>query len=189
MLVAKGIAIAGDSVQRVVVDGTVIDVIDTFDINAVDLPEDLADRLFVCAHRFAWETGEPVTFVGDSVRATLPVATVDTLVAMKAHALRFGSRDRRRRKRGSDLSDLLLLSISSQRQLLVSAPWDLATQVRESLSIDLQDHRAIAATLRLSGTPELRSLDSETVGQLIENLLAQLQPSPKQAGPPSVHGR
>jgi hypothetical protein len=88
----------------VLVGDAVIDVIDTFAIDAADLPDDdPKGRLFVCAHRYAFETATAVTFVGDTETATVRVATVDALIATKTHALRYASTQRRMVKRSSDL--------------------------------------------------------------------------------------
>lgn len=122
LLVTSGIASPDDAIQRVIVNGTKVDVIDTFAIDDSELPDDPKDRLFVCSHRYAWETGEHVRFIGDTTEATPRVATIDALIAMKSHALRFATRQRRSAKRGSDLYDLLLLSRTAAGRVLPDAP-------------------------------------------------------------------
>lgn len=174
LLVASGIASPTDAIQRVIVDGTSVDVIDTFAIDEPELPDDPKGRLFVCAHRYAWETGEPVRFIGDTVEAALRVATVDALIAMKSHALRFATRERRATKRGSDLHDLLLLSRAATGPVLARAPWDLASQVHEALADDLAKTDELAATLRRSGAPGTDRFTADTTGAMVVQLLARL---------------
>ncbi len=121
------------------IDDALVDVIDTFPIEPDDLPDDPKERLFVCAHRYAYETATPVDFVGDTNRVTVQVATVEGLIAMKSHALRFGRPDRRRLKRSSDLYDVVRLTTASTADLLVGSPWDLRNQVLAALAADLAD--------------------------------------------------
>ena len=171
LLVADGIAEPGDSPQRVRIGDAVVDVIDTFEIDEGHLPDDSKDRLFVCAHRYAWETGTRMTFVGDGHRAALSVATVDALIAMKAHALRFGRPERRARKRASDLYDVLRLSALNTEPLLADAPWRLAEQVVEALTADLADRGSAAAVLR--GVPGM-DLGAVAFGRAVDALLGRL---------------
>lgn len=171
LLVAGGIAVPGDATQRVRIGGAVVDVIDTFEIDEDELPDDPKGRLFVCAHRYAWETGTPMSFIGDANRATLRVATIDALIAMKAHALRFGRPERRAKKRASDLYDVLRLSALDTDQLLVDAPWDLAAQVNDALTTDLADRGAAAAILR--NIPGM-DLSETAVDRAVDTLLNRL---------------
>lgn len=176
VLVAEGVATGSAAAQRVIINGTVVDVIDTFAISDEELPDEPKDRLFVCAHRYAWETGDVVTFVGDSASAAVSVATIDALFAMKAHALRFGSRDRRRRKRASDLQDLLLLSQVTHGPILAHAPWGLREQVHDALTADLRDVESVSAILKVSGDADRESVIITRTALLIERLLERLLP-------------
>lgn|GEM_PF-2101867 len=85
------------------------------------------------------------------------VATVDALIAMKAHALRYASTQRRMVKRSSDLYDLFLLTLAAgSTAVLENAPWDLRDQCRSALAADLEDIEAAAAVLRRSAVPAQR---------------------------------
>jgi len=174
VLVAEGIATDDDAIQRVRIDDALVDVIDTFPIMPDDLPDEPKDRLFVCAHRYAYETATKVAFVGDTNRITVPTATVDGLIAMKAHALRFGRPERRRLKRASDLYDVVRLTTSSTEELLVGAPWDLRTQVRAALAEDLADLPAAAAVLRGSTVQAIRDISPDLLELVVSTLLSRL---------------
>jgi hypothetical protein len=170
LLVAGGIARDEAPIQRVSIDDALVDIIDTFPIVVGDLPDGPGDRLFVCAHRYAYETATPVTFVGDSARTTVMVATVEGLLAMKAHALCFGSAGRRATKRSSDLYDVIRLTTAGDDDLLVTAPWELRAQVRDALARDLADLQASAAVL--AGSP-VKAISDVTV-DLLELVTATL---------------
>jgi len=176
LLVDQGIAVPGDAGQRVMVGSAVIDVIDTFAIDAADLPDDdPKSRLFVCAHRYAFETATAVTFVGDTETATVRVATVDALISMKTHALRYASTQRRMVKRSSDLFDLFLLALTTRAAtVLDNAPWDLRGQCRSALAADLEDIEAAAAVLRRSPVPAINSVDADTLTSVVADLLDRL---------------
>lgn len=174
ILVAEGIATDDAAIQRVRIRDALVDVIDTFPIEPDDLPDDPKDRLFVCAHRYAYETATPVAFVGDTNRVTVPVATVEGLIATKAHALRFGRPERRRRKRASDLFDVVRLTTSSTEELLVGAPWDLRSQVRAALADDLADLPAAAAVLQGSAVQPIRDISPDLLELVVGTLLSRL---------------
>lgn len=174
ILVADGIATGDDAIQRVRIDDALVDVIDTSPIDPDDLPDESKDRLFVCAHRYAYETATAVAFVGDTSRVTVRVATVEGLIAMKAHALRFGRPERRRRKRASDLYDVVRLTTSSTEELLAGAPWDLRTQVRAALSEDLADLPAAAAALQGSTVQAIRDISPDLLELVVTTLLSRL---------------
>lgn len=174
VLVADGIATDEDAIQRVRIDDALLDVIDTFPIEPDDLPDDPKDRLFVCAHRYAYETATPVDFVGDTNRVTVRVATVEGLIATKSHALRFGRPGRRRLKRASDLYDVVRLTTASTADLLVGSPWDLRNQVRAALAADLADLPAASAVLQGSAVQAIRDISPDLLELVIGLLLARL---------------
>lgn len=174
LLVAEGIATEDEAIQRVRVDDALVDVIDTFPIDPEVLPDDPAQRLFVCAHRHAYETAAPVTFVGTQNRATVRVSTVDALIAMKAHALRFGRPQRRSTKRASDLYDVVRLTTSGTGAILSDAPWDLQAQVRTALAEDLADVPAAAAVLQGSPVSAINDIDVDLLGLVVTTLLDRL---------------
>lgn len=174
VLVADGIATDDDAIQRVRIDDALVDVIDTFPIEAADLPDDPAQRLFVCAHRFAYETATPVTFVGSTNRATVNVATVEALISMKAHALRFGRPNRRATKRASDLYDVVRLTTAGTDELLAGARWDLRAQVRSAISEDLADLPAASAVLAGSPVQAIKDISPELLELVVGLLLVRL---------------
>lgn len=174
LLVASGVAEDEPEVQRVSIDDAFVDVIDTFPILAADLPDEPGDRLFVCAHRYAYETATPVTFVGDTNRTTVRVATIAGLISMKAHALRFGRPDRRATKRTSDLYDIVLLSTAGNDDLLTDSPWELRAQVRAALADDLADVPAAAAVLAGSSVPAINEVTLDLLELVVERLLGRL---------------
>lgn len=175
LLVADGIATAGDAIQRVRIDDALVDVIDTFPIVPHDLPDDPAQRLFVCAHRFAYESATPVTFVGTSNRATVRVASVEALISMKAHALRFGRHQRRATKRASDLYDVIRLVTAGADGLLIGAPWALRQQVRDAMAEDLADLPAAFAVLQGSPVQTINEITVDLLDLVVTTLLDRLR--------------
>lgn len=183
ILVSAGIATDDDAPQRVLIDGTKLDVIDTEPLppNAADLPDEPKDRLFVCAHRWAYESAQPVTVATDTTRATIRVATPAALVACKSHALRFATSQRRSLKRPSDLYDTYRLARQHADQVttgLVGAPWGLGGQVFAALDGDLTDLPQATATIRSSPSPAISATDPDDFEDVITGLLAGLRPSP-----------
>lgn len=111
-LVAAGVAVRdrGATVQRVFIDGTKVELIETFAIDpreAADI-EPAAARHFVLAHRWALDTASSlrIAIVGSHHAADIPVAVPAALVAMKLGAV--GERHEER-KRASDAWDLYRL--------------------------------------------------------------------------------
>ena len=178
LLIAKGIATEDNAIQRVRIDNALVDVIDTFPIDPEALPDDPAQRLFVCAHRFAFETATPVAFVGPTNRTTVNVATVEALIAMKAHALRFGRPQRRALKRPSDLYDVVRLTTASAGELLADAHWNLQTHVRTALAEDLADIPAAAAVLQGSPVQAIKDIDANVLALVVDTLLTRLTAPP-----------
>lgn len=181
LLVDTGHATPDAAPQRVLIAGTTIDVIDTAPLpqEPALLPDDPGPRLFVCAHRFAYETASPVAISAGTSAVDPRVATVAALIAMKAHALRFGHPRRRSTKRVSDLADLHRLAAmvdpSSVTRELGTTAWRLDRQVRDALAEDvMSDPELAVALLRRSAVPEIASTDPddfvETIGALVEAL-------------------
>ncbi len=121
------------------IEATKIEIIDTTSVDAQavsDIQPDRA-RLFILAHRWALETATDCTIrvSGTDVEATIPVASVASLVAMKLHAIQDRSDDR---KRASDAWDLFrLLDAHNATGEIVAAfaaaPRDLFTLVSAAL--------------------------------------------------------
>lgn len=177
VLVRYGIADNDPAIQRVRIDGTKIDVIDTTPLpdDPGDLPDDPKGRLFVCAHRWAYDTATPVRLVAGDAAVTVRVAVPDALVAMKSHALRWATAQRRSTKRTSDLHDLYRLAALDQSgEPLLAAPWSLATQVANALAEDLGSGAQAAALLRSSATPDVAEIDPDDFIEITLDLIARL---------------
>lgn len=178
-LVRAGVAVDATAIQRVTVGGVNLDVIDTFALpeNTDALPENPKDRLFVTAHRWAYETATTCRLSSNRIPFEARVASAAALVATKAHALRWATANRRATKRTSDLYDLYRLAELPATNVidpLRLAPWELASQVAGALSEDLADLGQAAALLRSSPSPNIAALDPndfiDVVGDLIEAL-------------------
>ncbi len=173
---------SADAPQRLRVGTATVDIIDTAPLPAAidDLPDDEGSRLFVCAHRFAWQTGTPIVLAGPPSPLTCRVATASALVVCKAHALAFGRRQRRAQKRASDLGDLYRLAsvvLADEAEVLAlrSAPWALAAQCVRALASDLLGDAAssTAAQLRRGGHVSGDVADGEAIAPLVA-LVARL---------------
>ncbi|MDQ1425175.1 MAG: hypothetical protein QOD72_2673 [Acidimicrobiaceae bacterium] len=181
VLIAAGIARDSPAPQRIIVLDTDVDVIDTFALPdaATDLPNDPKDRLFVCAHRYAFETATTVRLSAGTDSADVRVAVPPALIATKAHALRFATARRRATKRSSDLYDLYRLASSHLSEIadsLATARWGLRGQVADALSADLADVEQALAVLRAA--PGLNPVDGDDFLDVITELLDQLDRPP-----------
>lgn len=177
VLIAAGIARDAPAPQRVIVLDTDVDVIDTFALpDLADLPDDPKDRLFVCAHRYAFETATAVRLRAGTDSADVRIAVPPALIATKAHALRFATARRRATKRSSDLYDLYRLAAGHLPEIaggLAAARWDLRDQVADALAADLADVEQALAVLRAS--PGLTPVDDDDFLDVIAELLDQLR--------------
>lgn len=175
-LVRAGIAVDAAAIQRVTVGGVNLDVIDTFALpdDPDALPDSPKDRLFVTAHRWAYETATACRLSSNGTRFEARVASAAALVATKVHALRWATANRRTTKRSSDLYDLYRLAdlpSASVAAPLRRAPWDLARQVADALSEDLTDLGQAAALLRSSPSPNIAGVDPDDFGDVIGSLI------------------
>lgn len=134
------------------------------------------DRLFVCAHRYAFETAAAVRLRAGTDSALVKVAVPPALIATKAHALRFATARRRSTKSGaSDLYDLYRLASSHLPEIadgLAAARWDLRRQVAKALAADLADVERALAVLRAA--PTLAPVDGDDFLEVITELLDRL---------------
>lgn len=181
-LVTAGVAEPSGDAAGILVDGTKLDVIDTQPLPEVveEVVPDAGGRLFVCAHRFAYEAATPLVLALAGATATIRVATPAALVACKAHALRFGRPQRRATKRPGDLFDLYRLALDHHDEILAAlstAPWLLRSQVTSALNEDLADVEQVAATLRSSPVAELAAVRSNDVVDVLGDLLGALDRS------------
>lgn len=102
---------------------------------------------------------QPVIIGGLAVMAR--VASPEALIAMKTHALRFGTAQRRASKRVSDLYDVVRLTLATSDRLLMGTPWQLRYQVLSALTEDLgqsADRSMAAALLRSSPIEQIQSI-------------------------------
>lgn len=178
ILVRAGIAENDPAIQRVRIDGTKIDIIDTAELptDPTELPDDPKGRLFVCAHRWALESASPARLIADDHDVTVKVALPDALIAMKSHALRWASPQRRSTKRVSDLHDLYrLATLPAIGTALERAPWGLAAQVTRALNDDVGTATQAAALLRSSPAPDIASTDPEEFIDTVLSLVARLR--------------
>lgn len=178
-LVATGVATPGDAVQRVAVLGVAVDVIDTFTLtdDQTSLPDAAKDRLFVCAHRYGYDTATGLDLSDGEATASIRVAEPPALVAMKSHALRYATPARRPAKRGSDLLDLYRLAALDPSEIvdtLTGAPWNVIGQVADALHEDIGDLQQAAAFLR--STPSGASVDGDRFVDVLDELLELLAP-------------
>lgn len=175
-LVTAGVAEPSGDAAGILVDGTKLDVIDTQPLPEVmeEVVPDAGGRLFVCAHRYAYEAASPLVLASAGATATIRVATPAALVACKAHALRFGRPQRRATKRPGDLFDLYRLALDHHDEVLADlsgAPWRLQSQVATALHEDLADLEQASATLRSSPVAELAAVGSDDVIDVFGDLL------------------
>ena len=165
--------------NRVIVDGVIIDVIDTEAFDGDDLEGiDLADRLFVVSHRWALDTAtEADILVGETV-ASIRLATPAALVAMKSGAV-FRGRPRDPRKRASDLYDLYRLVLHHDRagavaDALVTAPFGLGRTVASALRARVTEQPERAVRFLVDGGPEMAHVQAidltDVLGPLVDRL-------------------
>ncbi len=178
-LVTAGVAAPTDDGNGVFLDGMKLDVIDTQPLPAAveEVVADPAGRLFVCAHRYAYEAATPLIIGAADTTATIRVATPAALIACKAHALRYARAQRRATKRPGDLFDLYRLALDHHDRLIeeiADAPWRLRAQVAAALNEDLGDMEQAAAALRSSPVAELAAVDANDITDVLTDLLASL---------------
>lgn len=182
-LVTAGVGepMATGRAQSIEIAGTKFDVIDSQPLpgNISDLPDSAGDRLFVCAHRFGYESATPLRLVSGTHTTLINVATAPALVAMKAHAIRYAGQQRRSSKRDSDLFDLFQLVLTTGATniatSLTATSWDLHLQVVAALADDISaEFESAAAALRRSTTPEIARTNSADFVEVITDLLEAL---------------
>lgn len=178
VLVRAGVAENDPAIQRVRIDGTKIDIIDTTALptDPDELPDDPKGRLFVCAHRWAYESASPVQLISDRHEATVRIAIPDALIATKSHALRWATSQRRSTKRVGDLHDLYrLATLPDIGTALEAAPWHLASQVAHALAEDLGAGAQAAALLRSSPATDIANTDPHDFIDTVLDLARRLQ--------------
>jgi hypothetical protein len=165
--------------NRVVVDGVMIDVIDTEAFGSEDLDGvDVAGRLFVVSHRWALDTATETDIVAAGVTAAIRVATPAALVAMKAGAV-LGGRPREPRKLASDLYDLYRLVLEHDRaggiaDPLAAAPFGLGCLVGDALRRRVVEQPERAVRWLLDGGPEMGAVTLDDLADVIGPLVDRL---------------
>jgi hypothetical protein len=181
---------ATNATTVVLADGTKVDVIATAPIVEAALPDDDNERLFILAHAFALATAEVLDIcVVDRLelpaRASVPVATPGTLVAMKLHALQ--SRRRDPAKLASDAYDIYRLLATHDREGAVAAqlrdgPHDVASLSRNVLASTLRDDagrwsRRLRTDARGAAMGSIEAEDLEVVASLCVDAIDQGSPA------------
>lgn len=131
-LVAAGGTATGDSVEF---QGVKIDTIEVSEIVEDQLPDDLIQRSFVLAHRWALDSATPVRLValfgagGPRPSALMPTATAPALIAMKLSSFPTRRAANRQHKQSSDLYDLYRLlnatTVAALQDAYATAPHNL----------------------------------------------------------------
>jgi hypothetical protein len=164
---------------RVFVDGVKIDVIETESFRYEDLDGlDAGDRLFAVSHRWALDTAVETELVAEDAAASIRVATVPALVAMKSGAV-LGGRRREPRKRASDLYDLYRLVLEFDRvggiaDALTAAPCELGALVGEALRSRVVEEPERAVRWLMDGGQDMGAVTPDDVGDAIGPLVDRL---------------
>ena len=168
------------SKQTLIIGEVKVDLIPTSPITNEDL-DGLEDqhRLFVAAHRWAFEEGRParMTTVGSQPLDAL-VASTASLVATKCHAIGFPTSRRRATKHASDLLDLFRLVQLHNRN------GDLSRELRDGpagigrIVADIAHREAVAnavsATKQMSGAAR-EDLDVDEVRDVLADFVDELR--------------
>lgn len=127
--------------KDIIIDGVVVQVIDTYQIDDVDGIEPERNRLFVVSHRFAYETARPMrVLAGEHVEETIEIATPAGLLATKCHALEDRHEPRKRASDTTDIIGLLDLYTDEIATDLRNGPHHLADLVSTSIRHTLLDN-------------------------------------------------
>lgn len=153
-----------------------VDVIATSPVTDHDL-EGLDDqnRLFVAAHRWAFESGHPsrMTTAGSQPLDAL-VASTASLVATKCHAIGFPTSRRRATKHASDLLDLFrLVQLHNRSGNLRDGPAGLARIIADVAAREVITN-PVSATKQMSGAAR-EELDVDEVRVVIGDFVDELR--------------
>lgn len=164
-------------------DEVTVDRIEIGDIDPAALPDDPRLRLFVLAHRWAFDTAGPVQLLvrgpgGVDAGALVATATIPALLAMKLCAFASRRGPGQLPKQASDLLDLYRLLLVADVPTLQSAfamsPYDLRPLV-ESHVTHLTVGGAGGTVRALRSTPALDGVRLEDIAAASETLLAALR--------------
>jgi len=137
-------------------DGTKLDVIEVVDFDPASLPDDDASRLFIEAHRWAYDTATTETIVATdpvsgSVHSTVTIrlAHAAALVPMKLRAAEARPRANEKKKASDSLDTFLLLDrLDTDGELAVrigAAPWDITALTTGYLRRGFLDNADVTA--------------------------------------------
>ena len=157
-----------------------VDLIATTSLTETDLDGlDDHDRLFLCAHRWAYETGEPIRLLTASADVLeVSVATGAGLVAAKSHAIGYPTTRRRATKHAADLLDLFrLVQLYDTRgelsEELRDGPAELARIVADIAEREILTNVAAAARQMAGAAPT--PIDADEVHDIIEDFVGALR--------------
>ena len=163
-------------------DGTTVVVDVMADTSDTPLPAEAGERAFALARRMALATSEPTELVavedGDVVaKATAPIATTSSLIALKAVAIARRAQGDSPQKVGSDIHDLVRLVQSSDFDAVADSIATAGDELRNWVGATLvkyfspeQDLRYTFARLRRLA----RSTDAETLSEDDLAIVAEL---------------
>lgn len=117
-------------------DGTKLDVIEVADVDPTQLPDDESNRLFIEAHRWAYDsaTTETITALDPITRAvhsmvTIRLAHPASLIPMKLRAAEARPRNNEKKKASDGLDAYTLLDRldvdGALATMVAAAPWDI----------------------------------------------------------------
>ena len=162
-------------------DGTKVVVNVMADTSDTPLPAEAGGRAFALARRMALATSEPTELVavedGDVVaKATAPIATTSSLIALKAVAIARRARGDNPEKVGSDVHDLVRLVQSSNFDAVVDSIATAGDELRDWVGATLvkyfspeQDLRYTFARLRrLARSTDANALDEADLATVAE---------------------
>lgn len=153
--------------------GHLVDLITVGAYNPADLPPGTLDRMFILAHRWAYDTARETLITAYGARTGLPkasatawLATPAALVAMKLQSIprRSGPTIH---KRASDAYDLVRLIDHCERnggvsRVLASAPGDLGEFcLRQSRAYLVDEPERTVRWLRTEGSPDMAQISVE----------------------------
>ena len=175
------LAAAHDATSQPPVIGDVkVDLISTSPLTEADLDGlDDHDRLFLCGHRWAYETGERTRLLTPSAAVLeVSVATAAGLVATKSHAVGYPTTRRRATKHAADLLDLFrLVQLYDPRgelsENLRDGPAELARIVADIAEREILTNAARAAQQMAGATPT--PIDPDDVHDIIGDFVAELR--------------
>ncbi len=166
--------------KHVLIGEVKVDIIPTRPISNADLDGlDDQNRLFIAAHRWAFESGRPARMMTrESEPLDATVASTASLVATKCHAVGFPTRVRRATKHASDLLDLYRLVQLDDRDGALSRELRAGPPGIARIVADVAEHEVLAnvpsAARQMSGAAQ-DLVDEEDVRIVIGDFVDELR--------------